>query len=534
MNVNNEHKHKIEEIQKLLSRQKVQAASKLLQELVALRPHDPKVLVLLGIAALKQNDLSKAEQYLLLAIEKNDAESQAHFQLATLYLHQGQFDKAIEQYQKVSAFDAEHLQAEINLGEAFESNWRYLEAEFVYKRVLQEDPYHSIVLDRLGGVLKKLGKTQESEEIYKKALEASPKSFATLNHLGALYQDESDFNNAILSFEKTLVLKPENVTALFGLTHSRNQKQEFPEAKKLENLSQKGNLTADEMMLLHFGLGKIYDDRENSEKAFFHFHAANQICAKRDPFDIRSFANTVKGIMQLFNAKFIHDKKIVPSFEKIPLFIVGMPLSGKHLLQKTLALHQDISFVGEQRLLINLLKESWHVPALMEELTNDDLRKIANDYIAGMSKLALKEAPFFCDIMPNNHLFLGVIAILFPQAKIIHCTRHPLDLCLASYTLHHAIPRGYAHDLAMLGRYYQHYANLMGYWQSIGIDNRIEVKYEELVQTPKKTLTEVFEFLELPFETDTFPIPSFHTHEVGRWQKYQPYLHPLIEVLYQQ
>ena len=74
----------------------------------------------------------------------------------------------------------------------------------------------------------------------------------------------------------------------------------------------------------------------------------------------------------------------------------------------------------------------------------------------------------------------------------------------------------------------------MGYWQSIGIDNRIEVRYEDLVQTPKETLTELFEFLELPFETDTFPIPSFHTHEVGRWQKYQPYLHPLIEVLYQQ
>lgn len=530
--MSNEHKRTIEEVQNLLSQQKVQAASKLLQELHALRPHDPKVLVLLGIAAAKHNDLSQAEHYFLEAIAHDDSDSNAHFQLATLYLHQSQFDKAIEQYQKVNLFDPVHLQAEIHLGEAFESNWRFLEAALIYERVLQEEPQNAVILDRLGGVLKRLGKTKESISMYQKALEAAPKGVTTLNHLGELYLEIEDRQNAIFHFEKALALKPGNVGALFGLTCSRHQAEEHIEAKKLEIITQKNNLSLNEAILAHFGLGKVYDDRENFEKAFFHFHAANQLCAKTDLFDIKSFSETVKNVMQTFNARFIHEKKIVPDFDKMPLFIVGMPLSGKHLLQKTLANHPQISFVGEQRLLLNLFKESWHLPTLIQELTSDELKKIANDYMMGMSKLALKEAPFFCDIMPGNHLLLGVIAILFPQAKIIHCTRHPLDLCLANYTQYQAISKGYAHDLGTLGRYYQLYAKLMGYWQSISINNRIEVKYEELVQSPKQTLAELFEFLEL--EENIFSIPSFNANQVGRWQKYQSHLQPLINALYKQ
>lgn len=532
MNLHNEHKLKIEEIQNLLRQQKVQAAAKLLQELHLLRPHDPKVLVLLGVASLKQNNFAQAQDYFLQAIAHNDKDSYAHFQLATLYLHQGKFDEAIEQYQKVSIFDATHLQAEIHLGEAFESNWRFLEAELVYKRVLQEDAQNVLVLARLGDVLKKLGKFQESITIYQKALEAAPKEVMTLNYLAELYQEMGDSSNAILHFEKALALKPENIRALFGLVHSRIQLTEHIEAQKLVNIEHKKNLSLEEVIMTHFGLGKVYDDKEDIEKAFFHFHAANQLCAKKDPFDIKSFTEIIKNIMDIFNARFIHEKKTVPDFDKTPIFIVGMPLSGKHLLHKTLSNHPKISFVGEQRLLLSLLKESWHLPALMQELTDEGLKKIASDYMSGMSKLALKEAPFFCDIMPSNHLLLGVIAILFPQAKIIHCTRHPLDLCLANYTQYQPIPKGFAHDLSVLGRYYQQYAKLMGYWQSIGINHRMEVKYEELIESTEQTLTELFEFIEI--EKNDFPIPSFDPHQVGRWQKYQSHLQPLIKVLYQQ
>ena len=53
--------------------------------------------------------------------------------------------------------------------------------------------------------------------------------------------------------------------------------------------------------------------------------------------------------------------------------------------------------------------------------------------------------------MPGNFCYVGLIGMMFPNAKIIHCVRDPRDIALSIFTFRFHGEHGYAHDLADLG-----------------------------------------------------------------------------------
>ena len=170
-------------------------------------------------------------------------------------------------------------------------------------------------------------------------------------------------------------------------------------------------------------------------------------------------------------------------------------------------------------------------PDSLRDASNAFLTEKADIYLNELAKIANKEAAFIIDCMPDNYLYLGLINILFPDSMIIHCTRHPMDLCLANYFHYYGDQHPYTHHLVTIGKYYLQYAKLMSYWQSIGIENRIEVKYEDLVQNTDIILQQLYEDLNLS-ATESHTHPRIFQNEVDRWKLYQHYLQPLTEVLY--
>ena len=234
---NNDDK-KIQDVHQLLQQQKVKAATLLLQELSAQRPADPKVLTLLGAAALKQQDFNKAKELLEQALVIDDSISEAHFNLATLFLQQGHYDKAIEQYQQVSTQDASHKLAQMNLALAFENKWRFKEAQIIYEKMLLEYPQDLQVYLHLGNVLVALGKINEAIHLFfERGLDLAPKSIELLNQLGVAYQRLEQNAQALKCFHKVLAIKPDNVQALFHLSQQYTEKDElFPEIKHLQEL----------------------------------------------------------------------------------------------------------------------------------------------------------------------------------------------------------------------------------------------------------------------------------------------------------
>jgi hypothetical protein len=144
-------------------------------------------------------------------------------------------------------------------------------------------------------------------------------------------------------------------------------------------------------------------------------------------------------------------------------------------------------------------------------------------------------------------LHLGTIALLFPMARVIHCTRDPLDTCLSCYFQEFSGDHPYAYDLANLGAYYRQYQRLMAHWGEVLDIPIFEVRYEELVREPQRVSQAMVEFCGLKWDKRCLEFygsehlaatasmqqvrqPIYET-SVGRWKNYASYLEPLKRAL---
>jgi hypothetical protein len=128
----------------------------------------------------------------------------------------------------------------------------------------------------------------------------------------------------------------------------------------------------------------------------------------------------------------------------------------------------------------------------------------------------------FTDKMPYNFLHVGLIHVLFPQARIIHCVRNPLDTCLSCYTTLFTHGHEFSYDLTEAGLYYRNYAQLMAHWRTvIPADRLLEVTYENVVDDFETQARRLVEFCGLPwseeclrFHETTRPVRTASLHQV--------------------
>ena len=151
------------------------------------------------------------------------------------------------------------------------------------------------------------------------------------------------------------------------------------------------------------------------------------------------------------------------------------------------------------------------------------------------------------DKMPLNFQHLGLIALLFPRARIIHCVRDPMDTCLSCYFQNFSNRNDFSFDLARVGLYYSQYERLMAHWQKVLDLPMLQVSYEEHVAEPERVCREMLDFLELDWDPACLRFHEsrrlmktaskdqvrkpIYTSSSGRWRNYERHLGPLVEAL---
>ncbi|MBV5325989.1 MAG: sulfotransferase, partial [Rhodospirillaceae bacterium] len=85
------------------------------------------------------------------------------------------------------------------------------------------------------------------------------------------------------------------------------------------------------------------------------------------------------------------------------------------------------------------------------------------------------------DKMPGNFLHLGMISTLFPKARIIHCRREPLDVCLSCYSQNFTAVMPFSRSLTNLGHYWRDYARLMDHWHAVLPGRILDMDYATMV-----------------------------------------------------
>lgn len=234
------------------------------------------------------------------------------------------------------------------------------------------------------------------------------------------------------------------------------------------------------------------------------------------------------------------------------MFVVGMPRSGTTLMEQILAAHPSAHGAGERNALAQTFAElggeweSARAIARIAEQPAEIFDKVAQRYLAELHALA-PGAGRVVDKMPGNFRYLGLVALLLPGARIIHCVRDPRDVGLSIFTFRFLGHHPYAHDLADLGWYIGEHDRLMAHWRAVLPNPILTVHLADWVRDFHRTLQSVLEFLALPYdaacerfydlERDVRTVSRHQVREpvhdrgIGRWRAYAKHLQPLIAAL---
>jgi tetratricopeptide (TPR) repeat protein len=412
-----------------------------------------------------------------------------------------------------------------------------------YARALELEPGSVRAHIALAMVLRQIGRAADAEARCRQALKVSPTSAEAMALLGELRADFGQFEEAERLFRRAIEIAPELPEAWASL--ARYRKMGEADAAWLtaaERIAGK-RLSLGQEINLRFAIGKYFDDRQDFESAFGSYQRANDLKKsaglKHDPLQM---TRRVDEVMRLYTQRWLLQAEAAGSQSSRPVFIVGMPRSGTTLIEQILASHPKVHGAGELRY--------WHSATVKFEASRrrgEDgigaIADIARDALRQLHSLSA-DASRVVDKMPANFVNLGLIHATFPNARIIHMQRHPLDTALSIYFQIFSNTHSYANDLEHIAGYFAQYQRLMQHWHNVlPRAALLDVSYEELVQAPEPWIRKMVNFLDLPWDARCL---DFHQTEravttasnwqvrqkitrtsTGRWRHYARHLKPL-------
>jgi hypothetical protein len=150
------------------------------------------------------------------------------------------------------------------------------------------------------------------------------------------------------------------------------------------------------------------------------------------------------------------------------------------------------------------------------------------------------------DKMPDNYMYLGFLALLFPKARFLHCRRDPRDVAVSCWiTQFKAIP--WANDPEHMASRFAQYQRLMEHWQRVLPVPVLDVDYEDMVEDLEGVARRALDFCGLEWEPACLdfhrtrrPVRTasvtqvrqpIYRRSVARWRNYQTTLQPLFDRL---
>jgi hypothetical protein len=302
----------------------------------------------------------------------------------------------------------------------------------------------------------------------------------------------------------------------------------FREALERSDLSERARAS------LLFALGKAHDDIGDYGRAATYFREGNAVVGGFTAWSRKTFRRMVAAKL---DAKPSVDR-VAATPDGMPIFIIGMPRSGTTLVADLLSRHPDVRYRGEL---------GW-LPFLAQQLASSAkpsaamLEKAAAAYL---TQLRQDDAParFYIDKQPLNFLHLDLIAMLFPNARIVHCQRSERDTALSIWMQYFAGSENhFAYDFDDIAAVMQGCAKLIARAERKRSAAIRTIRYEDLVADSASKMRELATWLGLG-DLDVAAARSdatistsslwqvrqpVYARSIGRWRAYAPYVPELM------
>ena len=428
-------------------------------------------------------------------------------------------------------------------------------AEKAVDLALKEKPDSVEALCVKGLIYNDTDRMSESVRFFEAALKIDPESMEALNMYGITLKSLGRMDEARDAFMRALQKNPKSVGAYSNLIDLEDFTQDSPLFKSMhEILDAAEDPEQDRYMALHFALGKAYDDAKNYETALKHFSIGARIKRaqlKYSESDSFSFFNEIR---EVFDEDYFKNLPFAGNPSTLPVFIVGMPRSGSTLTEQIIASHPKVFGAGEIKQLsasLSSIRTRFpniaKFPQMAKKMKVTQFSAVADHYLKAITAMS-GNATRVTDKLLTNYYFLGMLYTLFPNAKVIHTMRNPVDTCLSSFTKLYKDDMPHSYDLKELGRYYNKYRELMAHWRRVLPKGfMLETQYEDVVADKEAKAREIIAFLGLEwddaclnFHETERPVKTasvsqvrkpIYTTSVERWRRYGDGLKPLVEAL---
>ena len=438
------------------------------------------------------------------------------------------------------------------LGFALSSQWKLIDATKIFEKIIKTQPDFYFAYNNMGNVLKDLCKLDEAKIYYQKCIKINPNYIEAYIGLGKIFLDLNKLDKSAAVFKQALKLKPENGELHRRLSQVVKYEQTSSHVKDMEKIISSGDATHNQQMHLSFALGKAYEDMKSYDKAFLHWKKGNFLKRKQIKYSTKYQARLVKIVKENFTNDLFEKFKNYGNRDNTLIFIVGMPRSGTTLVQQIISSHPKVFGVGESNQFSNKINECFFKENgfLKENLYNFDpinFNKIGEEYIKNIRQLSADTKHILVkDLL--NFTWLGFIKLIFPNAKIVHCVRNPMDTCISLFKNYFVGGVDFSYDLIELGEYYNLYRDVMLFWNNILPNYYVNVFYDELINEPKKQIEKLLNFCNLEWNENCIKFynnknsistgtNSINVHQpiyktsMQYWKCYEKQLQPLLEIL---
>jgi tetratricopeptide (TPR) repeat protein len=412
-------------------------------------------------------------------------------------------------------------------------------------------------LQEVAGTYLQCGQHAGAARCHARAVELQPSNPDFLYNLATSRTAFGQLDEAERLFTRAIELNPRDYGAWLNRSILRRRSPEDNHVSALQALLRE--LAEDDPARIQpcFALSRELEDLGRYEESFGYLQRGAQLRRSGMRYDVTEDEAALAMIARVFDEDLFD--RAGPGFASDrPFFILGLPRSGTTLVDRIVSAHSRVDSLGEHSSLALAVQRlagrataGEAAPAaskteLIERSARIDFAELGRQYCRAIDGFG-NPAPRLIDKTPLNFLYLGLIRLSLPGARVIHLRRHPLDSCYAIYKTLFRAGYPFSYTLQETGRYYLAYHGLMAHWRNTLPGAFLDVDYEALIADPEGQARRIFDYLGLEWEAGCLQFhrrggaaatasaaqvrQPIYSSSVGMWRNYARQLAPLARRL---
>ncbi len=473
----------------------------------------------------------------------------AHNLASQVEQQRGRFDAMLARAEQACAIDSQHLGARFRLFECqlycgFPD--RVLQALGTLEAEANENPS---LLCKLAEYYTHCVDHESAWRCNRRAAELAPHDPGILYALASSEIACGDLAEAEVLLTRVIARNPHDYDAYRNRATLRKQRPDANNIDEIKRILHSGVRQPAGEVQLCYALAKEHEDLGEDSEAFRWLERGASKRRSLLSYRVEHDLEVMRRLQAVFDES-CFDQDEPGCLDSGPIFVLGLPRSGTTLVDRILSSHTSVASLGEINNFAYSLMHTIGQPGdklkLIEASANINYADLGNLYVSGTRRYGRSE-PNLIDKTPLNYLYIGLIRLALPNARIVHVRRNPMDSCYGMYRTLFRSGYPFSYDFDDLASYYVAYQQLMDHWRRVVPGTILDVSYEALVEDQETVSREIVRYCGLEWQPACL---DFHENQsavatassaqvrrpvyrdaLHRWHRYESQLAPLVRRL---